>query len=141
MTAILCLPDGSRPELLFKSKPGSVKSEDIIAYLKELKKHAGRRKLLLFWDGLPAHRSKLVKEYLKYQANWLKIERFPAYSPELNPVEYCWSSFKNKDLCNLEPDGHFGLKRAIRRGCRRIKNNRQLLKGFIKASGLIDYST
>src|SRR5262249_51788011 len=39
------------------------------------------------WDGLPAHKSKVMQEYLLQQRSWLTVERLPGYAPDLNPVE------------------------------------------------------
>lgn len=140
MAAILCRSNGDKPELLLKNKVGSVKSPDVIEYLEDLKKHVGKRKLLFIWDGLPAHRSKLVNNYLKKQKKWLKVIRYPAYAPELNPPEYLWSAMKGKDLSGLRPEGCRGLIKAVEKSRKRIENDRQLLKGFLAASKLFDYS-
>jgi transposase len=93
------------------------------------------KKILLFWDGLPAHRAKIVKAYLESQRDWLRIERFPAYAPENNPIEYLWSAMKRKDLANCPPEGLADLKRKIRASKRRLSRS-NLLKGFLKASKL-----
>ena len=45
-------------------------------------------KLLVVWDGLPAHRGRTVKEFLAAHHGRLAVEQLPAYAPELNPVEY-----------------------------------------------------
>jgi transposase len=91
---------------------------------------------LPFWDGLPAHRAILVKDYLEQEKFWLKAVRLPAYAPELNPPEYLWSSMKAKDICNLRPDGLKTLKKAVGKGYRRVKHQPDLLIGFLKASQL-----
>lgn len=115
---------------------GSIKAPHIIRYLKELKKHLSGKKLLLIWDGLPVHRSKKVQAYLQTQKRWLRVERFPAYAPELNPIEYLWSAMKRKDLANLPPKGLKHLKQRVYFSKKRISTNAELLKGFLKASGL-----
>ena len=135
---IVCTPKGNRLELFLKSKRGSVKKEDIVKYVKTLKHQLKGRKLLLIWDGLSAHRAKIVAAFLKTQKDWLRVERFPAYAPELNPVEYLWSSTKSKHLCNLRPEGMPALKKAVGRTYRRVKNDKQVLRGFLKASELYD---
>lgn len=136
LATITCAPQGRKPNLFLKSQPGSVKASDVIDYLKELKKHLSGKKLLLFWDGLPAHRAILVKNYLEREKSWLKVVRMPAYAPELNPPEYLWSSMKTKDICNLRPDGLKTLKKAVRKGYRRVKRQPDLIVGFLKASRL-----
>lgn len=135
---LICLPKGKKPKLFLKSLPKSIKAPDAIKNIKELKIHLKNKKLLLFWDGLRAHLAKITKEYLKDQKSWLRVERFPSYAPELNPVEYLWSAMKNKHLCNLRPEGVRALKKTVRKSYRRIRNDKQLLKKFLKASGLYD---
>lgn len=119
-----------------KSQSGAVNAKIVIRYLKELKKHLQRRKLLLFWDGLPAHRAKITQRFLKTQKSWLKAVRLPAYAPELNPPEYLWSAMKAKDVANLRPEGLEAVRKAVRRGYRRIRRQPDLLVGFLNASGL-----
>src|SRR5438309_9200040 len=46
--------------------------------------------LLIVWDRLPAHRSRLVGEFLDQLQGWIVTEYLPPYAPELNPVEYLW---------------------------------------------------
>lgn len=133
---IIATPSALKPKLLIRVCHGAVKSPLIVRYIKELKKHLPGKKLLLFWDGLPAHRSKGTREYLETQKHWLRIERFPAYAPELNPVEYLWSSMKRKDLANLAPKGLEHLKQRVYFSKKRISGDEKLLRGFLKASGL-----
>jgi len=104
-------------------------------FLKDLKRHLSGKKLLLIWDGLPAHRSKKVVEYVKMQSAWLRTARLPAYAPEVNPIEYCWGAMKKKHLGNLRAEGMEKLGHAVRKA-KRAMNDNELLKGFLKASGL-----
>lgn len=133
---IIVAPCGNRPKLFLRVYRGSINGSRVIRYFKELKKHLSGKKLLLIWDGLPVHRSRKVKDYLETQKRWLRVERFPAYAPELNPIEYLWSAMKRKDLANLPPRGLEHLKQRIYFSKRRISGDDRLLKGFLKASGL-----
>ena len=112
-----------------------MKAQDIRRFLKELKTYLKGRKLLLIWDGLPAHRAKIVRTYITREKNWLRMERFPAYAPELNPIEYLWSSMKRKDISNHLPAGLQNLRQTIHKSKRRL-SNMKLLKGFLRASEL-----
>lgn len=136
MATLACTPKGRKIKLFFRIAAGTVTGERIIDYLEELKKYRSKKKLLIIWDGLPAHRSRAVKEFLYNERSWLKTALFPAYAPELNPTEYLWSAMKGKDLCNLVPEGIKSLKRAANRSKRRIQRQPTLLKSFLKASGL-----
>ena len=53
----------TRTNCLFRLHEGSIKREEIVAFLKALKAHL-KQPLLVIWDGLKAHRSYLVRDYL-----------------------------------------------------------------------------
>ena len=114
---------------------GTVRSGEVIRYLKELRRHI-TGKIILVWDRLPAHRSKAVQSFLESQKKWLFIEWLPPYAPELNPVEYLWSAGKQKDLANLYTESIGDVDAALRRYRRRIGRQPTLLTGFLKASTL-----
>jgi hypothetical protein len=48
--------------IYFKLVQGAVRAPEIVAFLKALRRHLGDRKLLIVWDRLQAHRSRLVRE-------------------------------------------------------------------------------
>jgi transposase len=107
----------------------------MILFLKELRHHV-RGKLILLWDGLSAHISRETKAYIATQRSWLTIERFPSYAPELNPVEYLWSSGKRREFANFCPDTPVEMRHQMRRYTRRVRQDQQLLYGFLCASKL-----
>ncbi len=125
-------PRGNNPELFFHLQPGSMDKYDFLNFLKDVKKEMKGKKLLLIWDRLPAHRSKLVKDYIESQKSWLRVEHYPAYAPELSPIEFMWSAMKSKDLAQIPPKGLRHLKRIIKKSVRRIKSDKLLMKGFLK---------
>ena len=128
-------PKGIRSRLFVKTIAGGLNKERAILFLKDLKRHMRGRKLLMIWDGLPAHKAKVVTEYVKTQRSWLRVERFPGYAPELNPIEYCWGAMKRKHLGNLRAEGMEGLGHAVRNAKRKMNDN-DVLKKFLKASEL-----
>lgn len=73
----------------FRLFPGAIKGPQVIEFLRALQRQL-RRPLLVIWDGLVAHRLRLVRDYVESQHGALQLERLPAYAPELNPVEYIW---------------------------------------------------
>ena len=85
--------------------PGSLKAPQVVDFLRRLWAQLPG-KLLIIWDGLPAHRSKLVIEFTGKQSGRIWLERLPAYAPELNPVEYIWSYWKKHELPNFCPKDH-----------------------------------
>jgi transposase len=67
-----------------------------IEFLKHLIRHLGPR-LLVVWDGSPIHRRVAVTDFLHTTAGrGVRVERLPAYAPDLNPVEGTWQ-------CNGSP--------------------------------------
>lgn len=55
----------------------------------------GRRKPLhLILDGLPAHKTHAVKQYVAGLQGKLTLHHLPGYAPELNPDELVWSHAK-----------------------------------------------
>ena len=97
-----------------------------------------RGMLVLVWDGLPAHRSRETKAFLKTRASWLTVHRFPAYAPELNPMEYLRAAGKNKELTNLCVDTINDIDTHIRSYKRRVQRQPRILTGFLKKSGLFE---
>ena len=132
---IITTPSARRQRLFLRIFPESMKARDILRFMKELKAQMDGKKLLLIWDGLPAHRAKIIREYALHERGWLRLERFPAYAPELNPIEYLWSAMKRKDIANHIPGGLETLKRTIKKSGRRL-SDAKLLKGFLEASTL-----
>jgi transposase len=93
--------------------------------------------VVLLWDGLHAHRSRETTAYLKSQRHWLRVQRLPAYAPELNPVEGLWSWFKGGVVPNLCPEGLVPLRAELRRGRRRLQRRPDLLHAFLHKAGLL----
>jgi len=59
--------------------------------------------LLIVWDRLPAHRSRLVQDYIAGLQGWIATAYLPPYAPELNPVEYIWGYWKQHELSMSAP--------------------------------------
>lgn len=126
---------GHNPKLYLRIFKSTIGTEEVIRYLKELRRHIKGR-LILLWDRLPSHRSKEMKEFLATQKEWLSVEWLPPYAPELNPLEYLWSTGKQKDLANLYTETFSDIDIAIKRYKQRIKRHPKLLTGFLKTSSL-----
>ena len=86
----------------FRLFPGAIKSPQVVEFLEHLLRHLPG-KLLIIWDGLRSHHSHLVWDFVRQQRGRLWLEFLPAYAPELNPVEYLWSHWKQHELPNFCP--------------------------------------
>jgi hypothetical protein len=68
-------------QLCFHVMPGSYDTGTLIGVLGELRRFLGGEKATLLWDGLPSHRSAVIRTWLNTQRTWLVVERLPAYGP------------------------------------------------------------
>ena len=88
---------------VFRFHEGSIKSAQIVEFLKALKAHF-KQPLSIVWDGLRAHRSNVVRDYLDSTQGHLQVAFLPPYAPDLNPVEYLWAWLKRHALANYCPN-------------------------------------
>jgi transposase len=119
----------------FRLFPGSIRSPQIIEFLSHLLRHIPG-KLLVVWDGLPGHRSRATWEFIRQQRGRLWVEFLPGYAPELNPVEYLWSHWKQHELPNFCPQNFGQLSHYARRALRRMRKRPTLLIAFWRQAEL-----
>jgi transposase len=119
----------------FRLHEGSIKSAQIVEFLKALVKHIGRR-LLIVWDGLKAHRSRLVREYVDGLDGHIVLSFLPPYAPELNPVEYLWAWLKRHALANYCPDSIATLAHTARGKLKSAQRRTSLIAAFWKQAEL-----
>jgi transposase len=133
--AVTLSADRQRSRVFLSFASGSVKSENVVAALRTMRRHL-RGEVVLLWDRLTAHRGRLCREYLEKQRSWLQVEWFPAYAPELNPVEGLWSWLDATALANFCPDHTEEVAHQVRQGLRRLRRNPDLPKAFLKHAKL-----
>lgn len=77
----------------FATYPGALTAVLFIDLLRQMMR--GRRKPLhLILDGLPAHKTRAVKDYAASLNGKLTLHDLPGYAPDLNPDELVWSHAK-----------------------------------------------
>ena len=136
IASLITTSAGRRVGLCLRLMPGTVDKWRVRKYLRELKRHVHRRRTILLWDRLPAHRSAEVQAYLRRQRDWLTMEYLPTYAPELNPVEYLWAHLSGTDLANLSADNLKEVRRQVRKAASRVRQRVPLGRAFLKHSGL-----
>jgi transposase len=72
---------------------GGLNAELFVALLRKMMRHRSRPVHLVV-DGLPAHKTALVKTYVASTNGMLTLHFLPGYAPELNPDELVWSHMK-----------------------------------------------
>jgi transposase len=136
ISMITVSPKGIHPRLYFEVVRRTVNAKRFRTFLTRVKRHMRGGELILIIDNLRVHKSKIVQEYIKSQKSWLAVEYLPPYAPELNPVEYLWSSKKRRHFSNTRINGAYTLDRRIRRSGSTAQKETWLLTGFLKASTL-----
>ena len=128
-------PKRRRLGLYFALYPNAnINSPVLVRFLRALRRHV-RGPLILIWDRLNAHRSRVTHAYLA-RCPQIRTVLLPAYAPELNPVEYVWSNFKGGPLANFAPEDDDELAHVARRHLGVIAGRQRLLRSFVRASGL-----
>jgi transposase len=85
----------ARGEFWFKVYTQRLNKERFLHFLKAFMR--GRQiPVLLVIDGHPAHRARIIAEYVQSLKGRLEIHFLPGYAPELNPDEFVWNHLKNK---------------------------------------------
>lgn len=72
---------------------GGLTAELFVHLLRQLMRHRVRPVHLVV-DGLPAHKTRLVKDYVASTEGRLTLHFLPGYAPDLNPDELVWSHVK-----------------------------------------------
>lgn len=94
-------PKRLRCGLYFDFSTGNINGEAAVDFLRHLLDHL-RGHVVVLWDNVAFHRARPVKDLLRTTTR-LRLEAFPPYAPEPNPVEHVWSVVKS-DLANGRPD-------------------------------------
>jgi len=126
--ALSLSPGQQRLGFYFQALPESAKTEDFIWFLTAMHHHF-RRKIILVWDRLNAHRS-AAAWFEEHHPDWFQFELLPAYAPELNPVEQCWTHTKYGELANYCPEDVDELEQTVAGNLAGKRTNQQLMRSW-----------
>ncbi|MFD3782331.1 transposase [Streptomyces sp. NPDC059985] len=93
-----------------------------------------RAPIVLIWDRLNTHVSRKMQNLIA-RRDWLTVFLLPAYSPDLNPVEWVWAHVK-RSLANLAVMALDRLEALVRNRLKRLQYRSHTLDGFIAGTGL-----
>jgi transposase len=119
----------TRWQFYFRLYRGTIKALQAVDFLRHLRRQLPG-KLLIIWDGLAVHRSRLVGHYVNRTHGQIALAHLPAYAPELNPVEYIWGHLKRHRLANFCARDLAHLSRQARRELRRSQRRPTLIRAF-----------
>jgi len=106
----------------------------VIEFLKQLRNEVNGP-MTIVWDQIIIHSSEVVLDYLKL-ASEVVTESFPPYAPELNPVDKAWFFLKYARLPNYTPSKMAQLRCTVEEELKCLQNKPDLLRSFIRQSGL-----
>jgi transposase len=122
-------PEGN---LYTQMQESSFDGADVVRFLKHLLHHV-EGKLLVVWDGLPAHRGHAVREFLRQGgAERLHLAQLPSYAPELNPDEYVWNYLKRVELKNVCCHNLQELRSELRHAIAHLSHKSDFIQAFIR---------
>lgn len=91
--------------------------------------------VVVLWDQGSMHKGEAIRAVVR-QHRRLRLEAFPPYAPELNPVEWMWKWLKGDRLCNFAPRDAQHLEEEIITQLQSIENVQEKLREFIHNSDL-----
>jgi transposase len=128
-------PEG---KLYVMTQDHAFKGPDIVRFLRHLLHHISG-KLLIIWDGLPAHHGQVVKEFLRQgAAHRLHLERLPGYAPDLNPTEGVFHYLKYVELRNLCCQNLSSLHHELHKAVARLRHKTNVIQACIQHARLGD---
>lgn len=109
------------------------KAHHVANFLRALLRHVPGPVILL-WDGGGIHKGPAVAALRKAYPR-LCVEWFPAYAPELNPVEQLWNDFKGHDANRLFRDKQH-IRQTLHASTYRVRRSPTKLRSFLTSAHL-----
>lgn len=121
----------SKGTFWFATYPGALTAVLFINLLRRMMR--GRRKPLhLILDGLPAHKTRAVKDYAAGLDGKLTLHYLPGYAPDLNPDELVWSHAKRTGNARRPLQKGERLAERITAQLADIRRHPALVRSFFK---------
>jgi transposase len=111
---------------------GGLNAELFVDLLRRMMRHR-TKPVHLVVDGLPAHKTMLVKAYIASTNGLLTLHFLPGYAPELNPDELVWSHLKRTGVARTPLRAGEKLRDKIEAQLAAIRGTPRLVRSFFKA--------
>ena len=115
----------------YSTYQGGLNGQLFVKLLKQMMRNRNKPVHLVV-DGLPAHKTKLVKEYVASTEGRLTLHFLPGYAPELNPDELVWSHVKRTGVSRTPLRKGEKLSEKIEMQLAAIKKMPLLVRAFFK---------
>ena len=121
----------SKGAFWYSTYQGGLNAQLFIKLLKQMMRNR-TKPVHLVVDGLPAHKTKLVREYVATTEGRLTLHFLPGYAPELNPDELVWSHVKRTGVSRTPLRKGEKLSEKIHAQLAEIKKMPSLVRAFFK---------
>jgi len=111
---------------------GGLNGESFVELLQRMMKYR-RKPIHLVLDGLPAHKTALVKNYVASTKGRLTLHFLPGYAPDLNPGELVWSHVKRTGTARRTLQEGKKLRDKIEEQLALLQKLPYLVRSFFKA--------
>lgn len=129
----------ARGEFWFKVYTQRLNKDLFLQFLKAFLR--GRRfPVILVVDGHPAHRARIIADYVQSLKGRLEIHFLPGYAPELNPDEFVWNHLKKQGVSKKPLRQGESLRARVQQDLERIRRTPALVRSFFCAPS-VAYAT
>jgi len=95
-----------------------------------------RRTVFLVLDGHPAHRAKIVADYVQSLKGRLELHFLPGYAPDLNPDEFVWNHLHQNGVTKKPLNKNEQLKIRVEKDLANIKRSPRLVRSLFRAQSV-----
>jgi transposase len=111
---------------------GGLNAELFVLLLKRMMRNR-TKPVHLVVDGLPAHKTVLVKTYVASTKGLLTLHVLPGYAPELNPDELVWSHMKRTGVARTPLRKGEKLRDKVEAQLEALKRAPAMVRSFFRA--------
>lgn len=122
----------ARGDFWFCTYAGALNGERFVELLGQLM-HRRRKSVYLILDSLPAHKRRLVRDYVDSTGGKLSLHFLPGYAPDLNPDELVWSHVKRTGSARRPLQKGEQLRERIDSELATVRDNPKLVRSFFQA--------
>ena len=126
----------SKGAFWFATYAGGLNGELFMTLLRRMMR-GRRRPLHLILDGLPAHKTKAVTQYVAGRNGTLTLHYLPGYAPDLNPDELVWSYAKRTGHARRPLQKGEKLDERVTRQLTEIGRRPALVRSFFRHPSVV----
>ena len=111
---------------------GKFNGEVFVQFLQRMIKYS-KHKIYFVTDGHPAHKTKMLNEWLAANKKRIEVFFLPPYSPELNPQEYVNQDVKTNIIGKHRPINKAQMKGNVENFMMKRKNDKKQVQKYFHA--------